>query len=373
MVVGKDGRSVFRIAKTKVQRFTFDGTAGGLRSDHVYAIFADLEGVIWFGTDRGVCRWDPHAPRVESVGDNSDTNFIRALYQTSNGKTLAGTNRGLFVRDDETATWNPVAALGRNVIYAISEDKSQRLLVAAASGLYSASRASGRLEEQVFTRIETGSGGADTVGSVRALAQFQGATYFAIYGRGIDRVEGGRASLSWTNTPASAREVISLLDDGEVRLLIGTARDGVLSSDGKTINEEPALATLKGQAVRSMVKTSDGSLWFGTAAGVFVCRAGAGCNLSVPNIDARLLAVVPSDKAIEVLCGTRGNGLLRILLDPIVGPIVSELDSEQGLPSQNVFAVFPGREADGRELLLIGTNRGVARYEPGQLEPSLSV
>src|SRR6185436_7815003 len=83
--VGTDGRGVFRISKAKVQRFTFDGTAGGLRSDHVYAIFVDREGVIWFGTDRGVCRYDPHAPRVESVGDNSDTNFIRSLYQTSTG------------------------------------------------------------------------------------------------------------------------------------------------------------------------------------------------------------------------------------------------------------------------------------------------
>ena len=108
MWVGTDGRGVFRISKTKVQRLTFDGTAGGLRSDHVYAIFVDREGVIWFGTDRGVCRFDPHAPRVESVGDNSDTNFIRSLYQTSNGRTLAGTNRGLYVYDDETSSWNSV-------------------------------------------------------------------------------------------------------------------------------------------------------------------------------------------------------------------------------------------------------------------------
>ena len=120
MWVGTDGRGVFRISPTKTQRFTFDGTAGGLRSDHVYAIFPDREGVIWFGTDRGVCRYDPHAPRVELITENSDTNFIRALFETSNGRSVAGTNRGLFVYDDETATWNPVAALGRNVIYAIA-------------------------------------------------------------------------------------------------------------------------------------------------------------------------------------------------------------------------------------------------------------
>jgi signal transduction histidine kinase len=53
--------------------------------------------------------------------------------------------------------------------------------------------------------------------------------------------------------------------------------------------------------------------------------------------------------------------------------VVAQLDSEQGLPSQNVFAVLPQRTTDGRVLLLIATSRGVARYEPGTLEPTLFV
>ena len=373
MWVGTDGRGVFRISKTKSQRVTFDGTAGGLRSDHVNAIFEDREGVIWFGTDRGVCRFDPHAPRVEPVGDNSETSFIRALYQASNGRTIAGTNRGLFVYDDETSTWNPVPALGLNVVYAITEDKSQRLLVATASGLYIAPRQVIRLEDQVFSLVGTGSGVPDAPGSVRAVTQFRGATYFAIFGRGVDRIEGGRTSLSWPSSAANRREVVSLLADGEERLLIGTVRDGVLSSDGKSIAEEPALANLKGAAIRSMARTPDGSLWLATSGGVFLCRKDSGCKVTIPNVDARYVLAIQSDKTNEIWCGTRGNGLLRVLLDPVVGPVVSELNSEQGLPSQNVFAVWPQRKRDGGDLLLIGTNRGVARYEPGHHEPPLSV
>jgi len=373
MWIGTDGRGVFRISKAKVQRLTFDGTAGGLRSDHVYAIFADREGVIWFGTDRGVCRFDPNAPRVEPVGDNSDTNFIRSLYQASNGRTLAGTNRGLFVYDDETSSWNSVTSLGRNIIYAIAEDKSQRLLVASAGGFYVAPKQPALLEGQSFTRVETGPGGADATGSVRAITQFRGATYFAIYGRGIDRIDGARTSLTWSNIAGSAREVISLLADGEDRLMIGTARDGVFVSDGKSITEEPAFASMKGTAVRSIARTADETLWFGTGSGIFLCRRGSSCALTVPNIDVRYLLTIQSEKTNEVWCGTRGNGLLRVLLDPVVGPVVSELDSEQGLPSQNVFAVWPQHKADGSELLLIGTNRGVARYAPGRLQPSLFV
>src|SRR6185369_15859284 len=372
MWAGTDGRGVFRISNTKTQRFTFDGTAGGLRSDHVYAIFADREGVIWFGTDRGVCRYDPHAPRVESIAENSDANFISSLFQTSSGRSVAGTNRGLFVYDDETSTWMPVTALSRNIIYAIAEDKSQRLLIAAASGFYVAPKQSGRFEEQAFTRVETGPGGADTAGSVRAISEFRGATYFAVFGRGIDRFDGARNSLAWPNSPASSREVLSLLADGEERLLIGTNRDGVFSSDGTAIHEDAAFAMMKGSAIRSMARTPDGSLWFGTSAGIFLCRKGAACAVAVPNVDARYVAAIQSDKTSEIWCGTRGNGLLRVLLDPVVGPVVSELDSEQGLPTQNVFAVVPQHNADGSEVLLIGTNRGLARYEPARLEPSLS-
>jgi signal transduction histidine kinase len=344
-----------------------------LRSDRVYAIFRDREGVIWFGTDRGVCRYDPHAPKVESVGDSSDTNFIRSLYQASNGRTIAGTNRGLFVYDEEIGAWNSVPALGRNAIYAIAEDKSQRLLVAAASGLFIAPKQAVSLEEQLFTRTETGAGNPDAAGNVRAITQLRGAVYFAIYGRGVERIEASRSTVLWSNAAAGAREVISLLAVGEERILIGTARNGVFSSDGKTVNEDPAFAALKEQAVRSMARTPDGSLWFATSSGVYVCGAGAGCTLAVPNVDARHIIATGSDATNEVWCGTRGNGLLRILLDPVVGTVVSELDSEQGLPSQNVFTVWPQRQADGREVLLIGTNRGVARYEPGKLGPALSV
>jgi signal transduction histidine kinase/ligand-binding sensor domain-containing protein len=371
--IGTDGRGIFRVSREKVQRFTFDGTAGGLRSDHVYAIFVDREGVIWFGTDRGVCRYDPHAPRVEPVGDNSESNFVRALYQTSSGRTLAGTNRGLFVYDEKATGWKLVPGLGQNIIYAVAEDRSQRLLVASVSGFYVSSKQGTRVEEQLFARLESGSVAADGVGSIRAIAEFNGATYFAIFGRGVERIDGGRASLSWSNVTSGSREVLSLLADGEDRLLIGTAKDGVFTSDGKTVSEEPAFGILKGPAVRSMARTPDGSLWFGTSAGIYLCRKSGGCTLALQNVDARFVLSGTSEQTNEIWCGTRGNGLVRILLDPQVGPVVSELDSEQGLPSQNVFAALPQRNADGSGVLLIGTNRGIARYEPGSFAPTLSV
>ena len=73
------------------------------------------------------------------------------------------------------------------------------------------------IEDENFNRLETGSGEVDAPGNVRAIASFQGNTYIASYGRGVERVEGSRARLVWpTNADAThEREVISLYADGE--------------------------------------------------------------------------------------------------------------------------------------------------------------
>ncbi len=373
-----DGRGVFRFSDAKLsdvkkaQLFTFDGTAGGLRSDHVYAIFQDREEVIWFGTDRGVCRYDPNAARVESVGDNPESNFIRTLYQTSKGHLLAGTNRGLFMYDASSSEWNPVGGLARNIIYSIDEDNTGRLLVGSASGFYVGSKLSSdaKLESQTFNRVEASSGNADAVGSIRAIAQFRGAVYIASYGRGVEKLEENRVTNIWSVNSTIPRDVISLFADGDRRLLVGSATDGVFVFDGAEVKPDPAFAKLKGNTVRSILGTPHGNLWFATNRGVYLCKADSECLLAAPGFEGRYLARDPGGKQNEVWCGTTGSGVLKISVDDQFGPVVSQLDAEQGLPSQNVFAVR-SQSQDGSGSLLIGTSRGVVRYQPGRITPTL--
>ncbi len=370
--VATDGQGVFRFTEgKKVQRYTFDGTAGGLRSDHVYTIFQDREDVIWFGTDRGVCRFDPNAVRVETIGDIAESNFVRTFFQTSEGQLLAGTNRGLFVYDSSSSGWNSVAALARNIIYSVAEDNRGRLLVGSASGFFVSSRLSKDLGDLSFTRVEAGSGNADALGSIRAITQFRGSVYVASYGRGVERLDDNRLQNLWSANLAVPRDTISLFADGERRLLVGSASDGVLSFDGNEVKQDPAFAKLKGSTVRSILSTPDGALWFATNRGVYLCKAESECTLAAPGIEARSLANDPETKRNEVWCATTGNGLLKIRLDDQVGPVVSQLDAEQGLPSQNVFAVRPQAQPDGSETLLIGTGRGIARYQSGRTVPTL--
>ncbi|MGH9929820.1 MAG: ATP-binding protein, partial [Pyrinomonadaceae bacterium] len=141
--------------------------------------------------------------------------------------------------------------------------------------------------------------------------------------------------------------------------------------DGADVKPDPAFAKLKGSTVRSIQSTPDKTLWFATNRGVYACKPESDCILAAPGFEARFLAPDPGGKQNEMWCGTSGAGLLKIRLDDEVGPVVSQLDAEQGLPSQNVFAVQTQANPDGSESVLIGTGRGIARYRTDRVTPTL--
>ncbi len=375
MWVGTDGRGVFHYdgSSRLIERFTFEGTAGGLRSDHVYAIFVDREEVVWFGTDRGVCRYDPHAPRVENISVQPESNFVRTLFQTTDGQLLAGTNRGLFIYDRASSDWSPIPDLSQSPVYAIAEDKRGRVLVGAGVGLYRSEKPVGENRAGLrLTRIAAMN--AEASDSVRSLAQFQGEIYIGTFGRGVERLDGDNRTLIWPTGKASAqeREVVHLRADKSGRLWIGTALSGAFVFDGREVKTVPALEKLKGSAVWSIDDGGKDYLWFASARGLYLYHAGELKEI-VPGLDARSVVATTNDSSsASVWCATAGGGLLRVLMNDQLGAVVSRLDAEQGLPSQSAFAVLPVPADNTNEMLLIGTNRGVARYTPGKRPPVLS-
>ncbi|MFL6282504.1 MAG: two-component regulator propeller domain-containing protein [Pyrinomonadaceae bacterium] len=480
-----DGRGVFAFRNGQLaERFTFAGTAGGLRSDEVNTVFIDREGVAWFGTSRGVCRYDPRGVRVERPSEETEGNFVRSLYVTSRGRVLAGTNRGLFARGEGAASWREVEEVAGKTVYSIAEDSRGLLLVGTSAGLYvglqpdarahavrlapeekpeekpegiapktegastsgddaspgrddvsmkgevsslkrvfssSLRDASSLKRDDISTKgdaaskgtddaskgtddaSKNGEGGSDGAdagarksaepalsGSVRAIARFGDATYVATFGRGLERFDGaGRRTLVWPreNDDARGREVVSLYaDDGRGRLWVGTANAGAFYFDGTGVKTEPALAPLAASTVWG-ASAANGWLWLATSRGLYALREGGALKEVVPGVDARAVAAVPSSNdsknaatpqaenaaTPQAWCATAGVGVLRVAIDEQLGAIASQLNTEHGLPTENAFAVLatPSEVEGGGVSLLVGTTRGLVRYEPGTLAPVL--
>lgn len=461
-----DGRGVYAFRNGQLaERFTFAGTAGGLRSDEVNAVFVDREGVAWFGTSRGVCRYDPRGVRVERTSEATEGNFVRSLYVTSRGRLLAGTNRGLFARGEGAASWREVEEVAGKTVYSIAEDNRGLLLVGTSAGLYVGlqpdartravklapeEKSGGDAAKNVESAASGNEGGApkdesDAVknqpggpkpdgdaskkdgaeskakddgakpvegkakpvegdakaveggekgegagakkaaepalsGSVRAIARFGDATYVATFGRGLERFEGaGRRTLVWPRDgdDARQREVVSLYaDDARGRLWIGTANAGAFYFDGSAVKSEPALSQLKSSTVWG-ASSREGWLWLATSRGLYAFREGDALKEVVAGVDARAVAAVasPGDSrsaSPQAWCATAGAGVLRVAIDEQLGAIASQLNTEHGLPTENAFAVLATpSDTNGGVTLLVGTTRGLARYEPGTFAPVL--
>jgi len=369
--VATDGRGAFHLTNGKQEeRFSFQGTGGALRSDHVFAIFVDREQVVWFGTDKGVCRYDPHAMRAENITDDASANYVRALFRTSRGRLLAATNSGLYRNDASKKTWQAIPEVGRRIVYAVGEDKTGRVLAATANGLFASTSAA---NDSAFKRIPSPNERLPQGDNVRAIADVNGVAYIATYGYGVEKLQGSQRTLVWPDAAADAhlREVTALGKDANDRLLIGTAGNGVFFFDGKQTITDSALDKLKGDAVWSFA--ADGQdIWLATGKGLFLLQSGQVKEIA-PGVNARsVLAGAANGRQKYVWCATIGNGVLKVALDPQFGPIVSRMDVEQGLPSQRAFAVLPEHNDDGTESVIIGTSRGIARYEPGRVPPALS-
>jgi signal transduction histidine kinase/ligand-binding sensor domain-containing protein len=370
MWVGTDGRGAFRYrGQHRLDHFTFENTAGGLRSNTIHSVFHDREGVVWFGTDRGACRYDPRSPRAETISDDPDSNFIRTIYQTADGRVWCGTNRGMFFRG--ASGWQPVKELVGKTIHCLNQDAAGRLLVGTAGGLVAGVRPTGQrdeLDQWRFARIEN----SHTTGgdSIRAICEFEGATYIASYGRGVERLDGTRRVLVWPleSTVGPEHQVVSLHRDKEGKLWIGTAEAGVFTFDGRKVTRYGALNSLTGAGAWAIAGTGERDLWIGTARGLMV-KSGDKLLSALEGNDVR--GVTASGHA--AWCATAGGGLYRVLLDEDAGIVRAQIDSEQGLPSEQAFAVLSSRGDLGQEVLWIGTNRGLASYEPAAVAPTVRV
>lgn len=332
----KNGLFYFR-GNEQIEHFTFENTSGGLRSNTVNWVFLDREGVVWIGTPRGVCRYDSSSPYIQTLSDNANSNFVRTLYRAADGRIFAGTNRGLFVQKDHK--WESFDGFPGRTVYAIGEDPAGKMLIGGPAGIFD-------IKGQKLAE-----------GDTRAFANFRGKTYAAVFERGLQHIGDPKAPPSVSGlTPTSLYETSD-------RLWIGTAGSDVFTFDGQTTKPEPGFANQQLGAIWRIAPRGNGELWIACTRGLYLYKDGALTRV-VPNYDVRDIIADGSD----VWAATQNGGLLHIGFDELFGWVVSDLNVEQGLPSQQVFSLL---RQEGR--LLVGTNRGIVNYTPGSVLPKVII
>jgi signal transduction histidine kinase/ligand-binding sensor domain-containing protein len=422
--VGSTGRGAFLLkleggGVKRVEHLTFDNTAGGLRSNRINAIFRDREGVVWFGSDRGVCRYDRSSFRASTVSNHPQSNFARVMLHTSDGETWVGTNRGLFKLtpggessdpgEGGSDSWAEVAELEGRSVYALIENDGA-VWAGAGGGLFVKSKGS-----LGFSRIPSATDAATTVAggaeagqsqpvpeetqpatqeqatpppdassakeiakeTVFAIAAFRGQIYAAFDDSGVERIETTASGFTRATafTDAAARRArcfaVERRNGSDAALWYGTADGELRRFDGSRTASFtlPQKQSSSDRGIRSITVTERG-VWIGSSQGLYL-REGDSIREFRSDVDVRSL-LVTRETAQEnppreiVWIATRNAGLIKLL--PYQG-VSARFDTEQGLPSQQIFAVAAARDGE----VWIGTNRGVARHRPSQVEPRLQI
>lgn len=293
-----------------IKNFTFANTAGGLRSNKIFNVFVDREKTVWIGTDRGISRYDAQSPFNRTFSADAAPNVVRTLYKTAAGKILAGTNRGLFAIAN--GAWNESENFSQKTVYAAAENIKGEIYVGAASGLYDFNG------EKILT------------GDVRAVENFRGKIYAAVFGKGLVEIVGENQKI------ISENKMITALLSDQKNLLIGTGAGEVFTFDGRQITRSEQFNDLNGAAIWR-IRQNNESLLFAAEKGLFVYRN--------DSVEKYLTDKVVRDAFIaengEIWAATIGGGLFHLKFDETFGWLTANLTAEQGLPSASVFAILP--------------------------------
>ncbi|MFN0121753.1 MAG: two-component regulator propeller domain-containing protein [Blastocatellia bacterium] len=425
------------------EQITFRNTAGGLRSDHIRTIFEDREGVVWFGTDRGVCRYDEGSFHAARLAANDESNFVRSLLVTSQGETLAGTNHGMFIlpRGAKPGAWRPVPELAGRVILTLTEDRNGGIWAGVGGAVFVRRRdasvftqaAVKKVAEETDATVNLPSSASPSPASsrppasssaqspgvaarymVRALAVFRGQMHALFYGRGIERVAEESRELLFADESARRALCLAVERDAQgndIALWAGTEKGELWRYDGQKRQTVFRTADQGGRVapVRAIAFVN-GQVWLGTdrelielpdrklpedkptvvAPDVDVQDLLTVREQGIPEVmerqylgrltpgrnaaDSRRTAEIAGEADIPALAAggrevlwvaTRNRGLLKLIPRDRV---FARFDTEQGLPSSQVFAVAAA--ADGAQIW-IGASRGVVLHHPSPVAPRI--
>ena len=287
----------------------------GLPSQLVGELHVAGDGAVWAGTDRGLAYGRSGAFTTLTTEDGLPDNFITALYPSRDGGLWVGTRGGL-------ARWHD----GR--------------LEALPPG-------EGWPDEPVWAILEDAAGslwlGLDRSGLARRVPGQQGG--------GLDRY-GPEDGLPHGR-------VISLFVDREGNLWIGTEAGGLTRLRDALITTFTTAQGLPEDVVNTAYEDTQGRVWAGTDGGglaVLNATRPQATFRTLRQFEQRVTSVQGRGEALWV--GTQGGGLFRSAEGRW-----HRFGEADGVPSAQVYALHVGAVTGD---LLVGTDRGVGRYQGGR-------
>lgn len=240
-------------------------------------ITEDGDGFIWVGMQVGLARWDGHHFRVfQPNGEDPSAlpdSYINVLHTDLQGRLWIGTNSAGLARYDSDGDRFITYATGANglsdlTVNAIVDDGAGGLWVGTRSGLDHLDPASGQVQQ---LRHDPNDPTSLPANRVVALRRDRADTLWVGTVAGLarrDRETNGFVSVPLPVRPGQPPYVLSLFEDSEGRMWVGTRGQGVYVVDRASgavtaVAADPRMS-LGQENIRAFSEVRPGVIWIGT-------------------------------------------------------------------------------------------------------------
>ena len=285
-----------------------------------------------------------YTERFWQAPDGLPEQTVQAFAQTADGFLWIGTTGGLLRFDGAHFT-----VFDRQNTPALRENSVFCLMVAKDGALWAGTEGGGVVSfSEGHFRSWPGVGGQFS-DFVRVLKQDSDGTIWAGTDGGLLRLTDDHFSRIDGTATIPAMNVHSIFRDLASRLWVGGSR--LIVTDGKTSTVYSLGAESSQNQVKSILQTSDGTVWVGTVSGLNRMEPGQDRFERVPGISStvRVLRQTP-DRVLWV--GTIGQGVFTL-----TGGKMTQITAPSALPSNTVLNLFEDKEGN----FWIGTQTGMAR------------
>lgn len=372
---GTGGGGVYRYDGKDFTRFT---TEDGLAENHVQAIHQDADGVMWFGTRRGVSKYDGETLVNLTIGDglvdravftDSDrsSGSVLAIHSGTDGVMWFGTDSGVSRYDgDGVINFTIHDGLARHSVWAIHSNEESGMWFGTGGNGVSCYR-----DQKEIANFTTQDGlAANKVEAIHLGRDGDmwfgtGHGYVSRYAPRKSRRDDGQNFVNFPTEdglPSYKAPSIYIGDDGV--LWVGTqyAGSGIFrydpresrGDDGQNFVNLTTEDGLAGNHVFCMLQEPNGVMWFGTTTGLSRYDGKKFTAFTVKDgLADNGVGAIHQDADGVIWFGTNG-GVSRY-----DGSGFVNLTEKDGLANNCVFAIR--RTADG--MLWLATMGGVSRYD----------
>jgi signal transduction histidine kinase/ligand-binding sensor domain-containing protein len=333
-----------------------DGSAAprGLRGRRINCLLAAGEKELWAGTETGLVRWDGTKITDEGVADSLRHLPIRSLMKDRDSNVWVGNDAKLVRIDANRATSQDSRA--RGPVTALLEDSAGNIWAGGAQGIE-------RYRDNPFLTYATADdrrtehGGAlyaDNSGRIW-FTPLEGGLFYLKGGK-VERVEAaGLGHDSVYSISGSGKELWAGRRYGGLTHLVKAGA----SFTATTYTRADGLAQ---DAVYTVLRTRDGSVWAGTVSGgVSRFRNGRFTTYNSSN-------GLASDSVSSILEGADGTIWIATAngLNAFTNDTWRVYTGREGLPSGHINCLL---EDSGR-VFWIGTSEGLAFFRGGRVQPA---